>query len=106
MKTKIQKLFMSVMAIGALTLFFGAKNHETNPGPPKVPDNCVTVSPGSLCWGVRGCGDGTQTLTVTCNGTWGAYVSASWIKINGGGTISSGGNATVNVTISGTYPPR
>lgn len=65
---------------------------------------CMSVTPGVLTFGqLRGVPT-EQILEITSAGTWGAYVSASWIKINGSGTISSGGNGSITVTTSGPIP--
>lgn len=46
-------------------------------------------------------------IDVNVDGTWGAYVvgsAASWVRINGGGTISSGGHQQVTVSVVSPIP--
>lgn len=91
-------------AILIVSIFFLNANNSDGIEYGSSLSSCVSTNYDVLWFGVRLHDfDEPYYLDVSAPGTWGAYVSDSWIKINGGSTISSGGSETIIVTVCDNY---
>ena len=101
MQKFFRKMSLSlVVLVGCLSLLSSSGIDNSAAPVPRFID-CY-VSPKVLEFSDGPLNPASLPIDVNVDGTWGAWVSPSWIRINGQGTLSSGGDATVTVTL---YPP-